>query len=254
MAGSNSVKKENGNIVLLLTGTINPNSHDILAVQDPEIRRRQYIDAIFYYLQNTDYNIIFTENSGTSIKNEFEGQERIEIITFSSLASVPDKGKGWKELEIIDYSITNSKFIHSGVAVVKITGRLKVLDINSIGEQVKRLKSGLDNFVLCNVYKAFKMDSRCFAFTLDFWPVLFKHGQYINLHYSFERALWKAICEYDLLSNCKYKQFNQPLRISGISGGLGIPYKHGFFLTMIKRVRHFFMVPLIYEKFRNQSI
>lgn len=241
-------------IVILLTGTIHPNTRDILAVKDPETRKKQYLEAISFYLEKTDFNIIFTENSGTYIGNYFKGNKRIEFLTFLSSDTSPDRGKGWKELEIIDYSIKNSKFVHSGVSVVKITGRLKVLDINSIGQQVRRLKSGLDNFVLCNVYKAFKMDSRCFAFTLDFWPVLFRHGQSINLHYSFERALWKAICEYDLLNNGKYMQFNHPLRIRGISGGLGMPYNHGVFLTMIKRVRHFFMVPLIYKKFRSQSI
>ena len=248
------MEERKSDIILLLTGTINPNSKDILSVKEPEVRKRQYIDAINFYLEKTHLDIIFAENSGTCIGECFKGQERIEFLTFSSPFTVPDRGKGWKELEIIDYSLKNSKLIHSEVSVLKITGRLKILNIKTIEKRIRTLKYDFDKFVGCNVYKAFKMDSRCFLFTPDFWPVLLKHGQSIHLNYSFERALWKAVCEYDLIKNGKYAQFTEPLRIEGISGGLGISYNNGILLTTIKRVRHFFMLPLVYKKFRNRSI
>lgn len=237
--------------VILLTGTIHPNSNDILSVKDPQERKKQYLEAISFYLKNTSYKIIFTENSGTSLKKKFEGNERMEFLTFTSPYTVPDRGKGWKELEIMDYAIKNSKFIKSGGPVLKITGRLKLLNIDKIENQVERLRSESDYFIICNIYKPFKMDSRCFLFTHDFWPVLFKNGQSIDLNFSFERALWKAVCEYDLCNFGRYFQFTGPLRIEGISGGLGVHYKHGLLLTTIKKVRHLFMVPLIYKRFRK---
>ena len=242
------------NIVLLLTGTINPNSRDILSVTDPEIRKKQYLEAIFFYLDHTDYDIVFTENSGTSILENFERNERIEFLSYRSPFTIPDKGKGWKELEIIDFSLKNSKFIHAGVFVLKITGRLKLLNINQLAKQVRGLNPELSNYVLCNIYKPFKMDSRSFLFTLDFWPTLQEHGQLISQSYSFERALWKAICEYDMTKKGEYSQFSQPLQIEGISGGLGITYKNGGLISLVRRIRHFFLKPWVYNRFRKKSL
>jgi len=59
------------NIVILLTGTVFPNSNDILALKDPEERKSQYIEAIQFYLSKTDFDIVFVENSGTSFRNAF---------------------------------------------------------------------------------------------------------------------------------------------------------------------------------------
>ena len=239
--------------ILLMTATVNPNSSDILAVKDPEVRKGHYLDAISYYLEKTNYKIVFTENSGTSLKPHFVNQNRIEFLTYVSPFTVPERSKGWKELEIIDYSIKNSFFIQSASAVLKVTGRLKLLNISEIEKQEKYLRPFKTSYVLCNIFKAYKMDSRCFLFTLDFWPILHKNGQEIDVNYSFERALWKAICEYDIFLNGHYKQFNRPSRIEGISGGLGISYQQGILLTVIKIVRHVFMVPLIYNRLRNQN-
>ena len=40
----------NTNITLLLTGAISPNTWDMLKVTNSEERKRQYIEAITYYL------------------------------------------------------------------------------------------------------------------------------------------------------------------------------------------------------------
>ena len=67
-------------IVILMTGTIKPNSLATLAIKDPEIRMKQYIEAITFYLSYTDLNIVFTENSGVSLENEFSNyNNRIEF-------------------------------------------------------------------------------------------------------------------------------------------------------------------------------
>ena len=98
------------------------------------------------------------------------------------------------------------------------------------------------------------MDSRSFLFTPDFWPVLKEHGQLISQSYSFERALWKAVCEYDRTKKGKYSQFSQPLQIEGMSGGLGITYKNGVFISMVKRIRHFFLKPWVYNRLCEKSL
>lgn len=240
----NSGKKD---IVLLLTGTIQPNSMDVLAVTDPEIRKQHYLEAISFYLASTHYKIVFSENSGTSLAEHFPESERLEFLVFQSPAINPDKGKGWKELEIIEYSLNNSRLIEPESLILKITGRLKILNINKIVEPTINMILYNNKLVLSNIYRKLKMDSRCFLFTKKFWPYLRKHGNFINLNFSFEKALWQAIIEFKIKGKGTYKQFSQPLRINGISGGFGTPYKEGALITLAKRLKHF-LNPITYSE------
>ena len=54
-------------VQLLLTACINPNSSEALAIKDASTRKKQYLEALQWYLDNTDYGITFCENSGTHI-------------------------------------------------------------------------------------------------------------------------------------------------------------------------------------------
>lgn len=234
-------------IILLLTGTIEPNSSDVLAVKDPEIRKQQYLEAISFYLTNTPYKIIFSENSGNSLAGYFPGSDRIEFLTFQSPEGSPDRGKGYKELEIIDYTLKNSEFIKDTSLIVKITGRLKVLNINKLVSSAINMTLSNDKIVFSNIYKRLKMDSRCFLFTKEFWPYLRENGKAINLEFSFEKALWQAIMDFKIKGEGAYKQFSQPLRIKGISGGFGIPYKHGNLIIFAKQLKHF-LNPIAYPE------
>ncbi len=234
-------------IILLLTGTIQPNSKDVLAITDPGVRKQHYIEAISYYLAVTPYKIVFSENSGTSLAQYFPKSDRLEFLVFKSPVITPDKGKGWKELEIIEYSLNNSRLIGSESLIIKITGRLKVLNINKIVAPAIKIIFPNNKLVLSNIYRKLKMDSRCFLFTKEFWPYLRKHGEYINLSFSFEKALWQAVVEFKMDGKGIYKQFNQPLRINGISGGFGIPYKDGDLIMLAKQLRHF-LNPIAYPE------
>lgn len=162
-------------IVLLLTGTIFPNSFTTLKITDPEERKGQYISAIKYYLENSDARIVFSENSGTCLEEYFPGQsENLEFINFVSEAVTPDRGKGYKEMEIINESMNRSVFIKESKGIIKITGRLKVLNIRRLILSVRKRSMEDGGLVLCNIYKKHKMDSRCFFYTQDFWSLLKK--------------------------------------------------------------------------------
>ncbi|MEO5991472.1 MAG: hypothetical protein ABIP68_07535 [Ferruginibacter sp.] len=242
------MNKNESNIVILLTAAIKPNSFNTLALKDSEIRKKQYIAALNFYLKNTSCNIVFAENSGVSLEMEFEGyKNRLEFVTYTSLPDNPDKGKGAKELEIINQALTNSKFIAKSLAVVKITGRLKVLNINALYKDFMFFNLNNEKMLTCNIYKTTRMDSRCFFFTKDFWPYLEKYGKSINLKHSFEQALWDSGLAY-MRDGCFYKQFKRPLRISGISGGFGISYDDSFLIALIKGIRHYFRAPYFYMK------
>ncbi|GGW60347.1 hypothetical protein DFQ11_102708 [Winogradskyella epiphytica] len=242
------------NIVILMTGTINPNSFATLALKDPDTRRAQYIEAIKFYLEKTSLNIDFTENSGTSIESEFEhddNKDRLEFLTYKSEPSIPDRGKGAKELEIISYSIFHSKFISKSDAIVKITGRLKILNIIDLNSNFFALTKRYKKVYSCNIYKVTKMDARCFFFTKDFFPYLEQVGRAINLKYSIEMALWDSVFEY-LKFNGTYKQLKRPLRIEGVNAGFGTSYEDSFISATAKRVRHFVKAPYYYRKISHK--
>lgn len=243
---------KNNKITILLTGTINPNSFATLALKDPEIRASHYIESINFYLTNTNFKIVFSENSGNSLKDHFKNfEDRLEFLTYKSEISIPDKGKGAKELEIINYSINNSDFISKSMFVFKITGRLKVLNVNKLTFGFFRSKSTVNSLIGCNLYTENKMDSRCFLFTVDFFTFLLENGKNIDLKYSFERALYDSVVDYSVYNNGIFKQFYLPLRIKGISGGFGTAYDHSFITMKIKEIKHFFIKPFIYKKLRN---
>lgn len=74
------------NVCLILTGCVHPNiQNDVLAVTDAATRRRQYVEAIGWYLANTPYDIVFCENSGTDISASVQApgaERRLEVLTF----------------------------------------------------------------------------------------------------------------------------------------------------------------------------
>ena len=57
--------------VIVLTACINPGKMIHTSLTDVDIRRRQYEDALEFYLLQTDYPIVFVENSGTDISGDF---------------------------------------------------------------------------------------------------------------------------------------------------------------------------------------
>lgn len=244
------------NLVILMTATIEPNSFTTLALKDPDVRREQYIDALKFYLAKTNLNIVFTENSGCSIEKQFEDykdKNRIEFLIYKSEPTIPDKGKGAKELEIINYAVNNSKFISDCDAIVKVTGRLKVLNIVQLYLSFLNQKNMHRKIFSSNIYKISKMDARCFFFTIDFWSYFHVIGQSIDLKYSIEMAMWDSIFLYQINGGL-YKQLESPLRIQGVNAGFGTSYEDSFITATAKRIRHYVRAPYYYQEIRKRTL
>lgn len=240
----------NSRIVILLTATITPNTFDTLVLSNPEERRSQYLNALHFYLKHTNYSLVFVENSGESIKDHFiDYENRIEFLSFTSIPSTEteDKGKGLKEMEIINFAIIHSERIRHAKVIIKITGRLKVLNINRITVDFLKVHHSL-KLVSGNIYKIGKIDSRCFIFATAFWPYLKERGEFVNLKYSFESALWDAIKNFCISNQGIYRGLSRPLRIQGVSGGFGTAYNHGFFMMMVRRFKHFYLSRFKYRE------
>lgn len=127
--------KPKNDICILLTACVNPNGMIFTALQDSNERQRQYEDALGYYLTQTDVPIVFVENTGcdfSSKYSEYIQQGRLEYITFQGNDYDKTLGKGYGEYIILMYADQHSSVLRHHHYVVKITGRIKVLNINKL--------------------------------------------------------------------------------------------------------------------------
>lgn len=123
-------------IVIVLTACVNPGGMSFTVLQDANERKRQYVEALNYYLTTTSLPIVFIENSNTDFSYEFLSwieQGRLEYITFDGNTGFDKiKGKGYGEALMLLYAIEHSSMIRQCKYLIKITGRLQVQNINKI--------------------------------------------------------------------------------------------------------------------------
>lgn len=214
-------------MILLLTGCINPNGMTMTALSNQEERKRQYVEAIQFYLSNTSYPIVFSENSGTDISLYFMKEiksGRLEYLSFSGNQN-KEKGKGYGECEIIQYALNNSQIIHfaKDKRIAKITGRLVIRNITSI----VRVHSLLfpQNTVFCSINSDLSFpDSRFVIAPECFYHTFLKSKEIIDdiQGYYFEHALRDTIRKEKQIP---YSPFLLMPQIEGMSGSNGEIYK-----------------------------
>lgn len=123
---------------LILTASVDPcGMHD--SPFSPSEREQQYIDALEYYVENHKAvrNIIFAENSGWNlerIKSQFGDTTKIIFLSFNQNNYSRNLGKGYGELKLISDAL-DSQQLSSSHLFVKITGRLKILNLDLILNQ-----------------------------------------------------------------------------------------------------------------------
>lgn len=206
--------------VILLTACINPNGMSFTLLNNVRERQEQYINAIYYYLNNTDCPIIFCENSNTNIGPFFNTKiDRLEILTFSGNQDKL-RGKGFGEAEIIDYALHHSSFIQDNSIIIKITGRLIV---NNICQLLKTIKCKHD-FVTCLFHSDLKFaDSRVFCGTVSFYKEILNNKDKMNDEQGvfFEHILASTVLD----SSVCFVPFSEEPCLTGISGTTGKLYQ-----------------------------
>lgn len=236
--------------ILFLTACINPKGMVNTAIQNVNIRKNQYYEALKYYIYNTNYRIVFVDNSGYNISADFIkyiNEGRLEVITIDNNNFNKELGKGYGEGLIIHYGILNSKFINKDSIIIKVTGRHIVKNINAI-YSMAQIACGSKSFVCCDINNKSKSGiSDCFIATYDFF-IFFttKYTSTINesKHVWFEHALYKAIIDF-----CKKNEFiflPLPLNQKGWSGSTGDkfskPSLSRYLKHIIKYILYYFRV------------
>lgn len=117
------------NRLLFLTSTVTPSV--IPYWGSVEVRRKEYVKAIKFYLENTSYKILVVDNSGYDFRADFPDEKRLELLHFVETRKNV-KGKGYGELLLMEYGFEHSEFIKVANQIVKITGRHIIKNINSL--------------------------------------------------------------------------------------------------------------------------
>ena len=191
------------------------------ALNNPEERKAQYVNAIRYYLNETIYPVVFAENSGTDISLIFQGfidSGRLECLTYMGNQN-KEKGKGYGEAEIIEFAIKNSRLIDEKCIIIKITGRLIIKNINNI---LRPLKTHTD-FVSCQFHSDLKFaDSRLVCAITAFYHQFLYFKEQINDQ---KGVYFEHILSFSVInSNLYYIPFPEEPIFIGQSGTTGATY------------------------------
>ena len=216
-------------IVVVLTACINPNGMIYTELQNRDERKKQYLNALYYYLTNTNFRIVFCENSGEDLidlKRRISNP-RVEMLSFQGNDYNKNLGKGYGEYRILQYAFQHSIFLKEATTIVKITGRLIVNNLVEVIRLHNNLFLHPRNFVYAEELKDHsEFDSRCVVASKEFFTDYFlASNNTINdsIGYFFEHYLFDTIKT--LPENYIVSGFALPLAFSGVSGSTGDEYR-----------------------------
>lgn len=242
-------------MVILLTATIDPSGMINTALQEKRIRKKQYLEAIDFYLEKTDCNIVFCENSGYNIFEEIKSLkkfERVEYFTFYGNSYNKEYGKSYGEINIIKYALDNSIFIKKDNLIIKITGRVKILNIKELIKKYKKQNCNKP-IIACELLNLKWMMTICFLISKDLLYVLINNIiQYYHklpTEISIEKILLEEIL---LLKNITIRSF-LPI-IDGIKGFNNTPYINN--PKFLRNLNHFNTLRIINKrkKFKREFV
>jgi hypothetical protein len=217
---------------LIIPSTIHVSAPNT-ALLDPNQRLTQYLDAISFFIKTSPLTkIIVCDNSGYHYPGSlvslagFYGKE-IELLSFvGDKDQVIKCGKGYGEGEILKYALSNSMLIREVDGFLKVTGRLKVLNVAAL---LQKSDSRKNYFMPVSLLRPRFMvplaarscvDTRVYYTTRDFFSqVLLDAYQNVSdetIHF-LEHAYYSAIAS----SPSRVQCFPVAPEIIGISGSNG---------------------------------
>lgn len=131
------------NTALLLTGAIDIHQNNVpfTRITNTQTRLKQYLHSIDYAIRKykSIEKVVFVENTNYSYDyNELMSLatncgKTLEILSFQgNTEETAIHGKGFGEIECINYALKNSKLLMSSKAFVKLTGRVLVVNFDCV--------------------------------------------------------------------------------------------------------------------------
>lgn len=229
--------------ILIITGCICPSENvPYLKLVDSNIRLLQYIDSIEFYILNSNFDvIIFGDNSNYYYdivrleKMAHNVGKEFEWLSFSGDKNkVIRQGKGFGECEIINYILENSRYREEIKNFVKVTGRLKVTNINSIIKRIDFNQNYFNpdvNLIKFLQHKKPIIDTRLYFVQKSYYNNVLKDLYMIvddRNDIQLESCFFKAINK-----NGKYDNFPIYPNIIGECAGNGLNYSEESILRKI---------------------
>lgn len=237
-------------IGLLITGCISPiRTQKNLYLKNVEQREKQYIDSIEYYICNTSIKwIVFCENSNFHSKYldsliilAEKNNKKFEWISFEGDSfKVQERGKGYGEGEIVKYALEKSEVLKKTKYFLKVTGRLKVLNINSICNKLSFCPAF--NY---DIYRTNAYDTRFYFVEKEFY-IKYLEDLYLYVNeeendiIALEDIFYKRLSSYEVNCLPYYPKFE------GVSGGNGTDYG-----KMLTRSFYFYNILCFFKIFNN---
>ena len=241
--------------VLIITSTVNVNSN-LTVLVNPKIRLEQYVESILFYLNSKKIDkIIICDNSLFDYSNvevicklAVKNNKIIEFLNFKgSTIKIQELGKGYGEGEIMSFIFINSKLIkQEEFSFLKVTGRLKLLNIDSILEFCKPNINYFQPTSLNPFIKSNKTDTRFYQCTKLVFNEFFEDS-YQNVN-DVEGVYLEHIYYNKLIDEkIRFENFKILPYFIGVSGSTGESYK----ISDIKFLRNRFLF-VCYKYFNNK--
>jgi len=135
---------------LVLTSSVHV-SAPLTHLRDPVERAYQYQDALGYFIRESPLErIIVCDNSGYTYPASLTSLARthgkqLEILSFTGHQTlVARNGKGYGEGEIMAHIMEHSRLIREVDGFLKVTGRLKVVNISGV---LRKIDAGVNYFM-----------------------------------------------------------------------------------------------------------
>lgn len=244
----------NNNICLVITGCFKPaGGVTRLCLTDEVERKKQYIDAIAYFINDTKIkNIIYCDSSGAEeeemlIRLAQGNKKNFEWLSFEGNAeAVVNQGKGYGEGEIIQYILENSKIIEQCNYFIKITGRLIVKNIDILLKCSKEMNYFFP--ITVRFGKKF-VDTRFYIVKKrDYEECLLQAYKDVDDNKNF--FLEHAIAEQMTNSGMTFRHFLVEPNIEGISGSRGVYYHTSSIKIVFKSILNCFNISIDAMKHR----
>ena len=135
------------NCVLILPSSVHANAR-YTALMDPGERMQQYIDALSWYIRESSLKkIIVCDNTGYDYPADLHQmavahRKELELLSFhGDSALVESYGKGYGEGEIMEFIMTHSRLLKEADGFLKVTGRLKLVNLDEILRRIDTSKN-----------------------------------------------------------------------------------------------------------------
>lgn len=152
---------EEQSFAVVLTATVTPSTGASVLRKDPDLRRRDYLAGLRFWLSHPDprlTRIVFLENSredlswleSIALRENLCGK-KFEFIPTEPSIIPSGLSYGWGELRMLDEGLERSRLVKESSHIIKATGRLTFPDISRL---LDRTPIDCDAMVECRLTTA----------------------------------------------------------------------------------------------------